>query len=326
MRSKKGFIQIATIITVIIFIAIVVVLFNIFRQNNFNGFTKAVTDPVADTQLKRDSNVKYSEHDSYRITSNDYNDAVFFKEIEVEPNTPYRISCMLKTENVETENTKDDAGAMICIMDTYDYSIPLTGTNDWQKIELIFDSNINEKVRIAFRLGGNENGCKGTAWFSDYKLEKAEPNTSSEWNVGCFILKNIDVSIGGSSRKFITNSNDIKNIYSNMERYRNTVATMSRNQMSVIYRIHEIETPLTSISYDEEHGYYISPSDTKDLIYDLVQEYEYDHIFVVARMEDPNGEYAIPIKGNWIGLRSNGYVWNRILNNKNKQRRKQHAI
>ena len=87
-----------------------------------------------------------------------------------------------------------------------------------------------------------------------------------------------------------------------MERYKNVATEMSENQMSVTYKIHEIEEPLTTISYEEEHGYYIDPYDTKDLIYDIVQENEYDHIFIVARMEDESGTYSIPIKGNWVGL------------------------
>ena len=87
-----------------------------------------------------------------------------------------------------------------------------------------------------------------------------------------------------------------------MERYKNAATTMSKNQMSVKYDIHEINEPVTTISYEDEHGYYIAPTDTEDLIYDIAKEKEYDHIFVVARMEDESGTYSIPIKGNWVGL------------------------
>lgn len=318
MKSKKGFIGISTIIFTIIVVIILAVLFKIYKHNYYNDFEKAVTEQNAATKLVRDSKEKYSKDDSYKIESTQYNDAIFYKEIEVEPYTPYRVTCMVKTEDVKSEEPKKDAGAMIWILDTYEYSIPVTGTQDWQETELIFNSKNRNKVSIAFRLGGNQNNCTGTAWFSDFKLEKGIKNTDTEWNVGCFILKNIDVTIDGAQRTFAVNREDIKNVYENMERYKTTAATMSNNQMSIKYDIYEIEEPVTTISYDEEHGYYIAPDDTKNLIYDKIKENEYDHVFIVARMEDEQGKYSIPIKGNWVGLRSNGYIWNRIFNCKNK--------
>ena len=194
MKSKKGFIRISTIISTIIIIIILVALFRTYKHYYFNGFIKAVTTPEAMTELVRDSNIKYSEEDSYKITNEQYNDSVFYKEIEVEPNTPYRISCMVKTENVVSKNGKD-SGAMIWIMDTNDHSVPISGTEDWQHIELIFDSKDKDKVQIAFRLGGNNSECTGTAWFTDFKLEKTIKHADTNWNIGCFILKNVNVNI-----------------------------------------------------------------------------------------------------------------------------------
>lgn len=318
MKSKKGFIKISTIIFTIIVIALIIGLYKVYKHNYFNDFTKARTLENAETNLVRDSKVKYSKTDSYKIENVEYNDTIFFKEIEVEPNTPYKVTCMVKTDNVKSLDELNDAGAMIWLMDTYESSIPIIGTQDWQKIELIFNSKNSNKASIAFRLGGNQNTCIGTAWFSDFKLEKGVKHSDAEWNVGCFILKNIDVNIDGTQMQFKTNTEDIKNVYENMERYKNTVATMSNNQMSVKYTIHEIEEPVTTISYEEEHGYYLDPNNTKHLIYDTIEKNEYDHVFVVARMEDEKGTYSIPIKGNWVGLRGNGYIWNRVFNNKNK--------
>jgi hypothetical protein len=318
MKSKKGFISISTILFIIFVVATLAMLFRIYKNNCFNDFIKAVTDQEAVTKLSRDSKVKYSKSDSYKIENKQFNDAIFYKQIEVEPNTPYRISCVVKTEDIRSENPKKDAGAMIWIMDSLEYSIPVTGTKDWQEIELIFNSKNRQTVDIAFRLGGNNNNCIGTAWFSDFKLEKGTKHTDTEWNVGCFILKKLDVNIDGVQRSLYVNQEDIKNVYENMERYKNTAAAMSNNLMSVKYDVYEIDEPVTTISYDEEHGYYIDPSDTKDLIYDTIYQNEYDHVFVVARMEDENGVSSIPIKGNWVGLRSNRHIWNRLFNSKNK--------
>lgn len=326
MKAKEGFIRFSTIVFTIIVVIALAILFNIYKKNYFNDFTKAVTNQQAETKLTRDSKVKYSKSNSYKIENKQFNDAIFYKEIDVEPDTPYRISCMVKTENVKCEDPKRDAGAMIWIMDTYEYSVPVTGTSEWQEIELIFNSKNRTKIPVAFRIGGNQNNCIGTAWFSDFKLEKGTKNADTEWNVGCFILKNVDVNIDGQQMKFRTNSEDIRNVYENMLRYKQTAAEISNNKMSVKYDVFEIEEPVTTISYDEEHGYYISPDDTKGLIYDKIKENEYDHVFVVVRMEDEKGEFTIPIKGNWVGLRSNGHLWNRIFNSKNKQKWKHFTV
>ena len=175
-------------------IIILVILFRIYKHYYFNDFIKAVTKIDVETELVRDSEIKYTEEDSYKIVNEQYNDSVFYKEIEVEPNTPYRISCMVKTENVIAESG-NDAGAIIWLMDSNEYSEPVVGTKDWQRIELIFDSKNKDKVQIAFRLGGNSSECIGTAWFTDFKLEKTTKHTDNEWKVGCFILKNINVTI-----------------------------------------------------------------------------------------------------------------------------------
>jgi hypothetical protein len=47
--------------------------------------------------------VKYSKSSSYKIENKEYNDAMFSMHVEVTPNTPYRVTCMVKTENVENE-------------------------------------------------------------------------------------------------------------------------------------------------------------------------------------------------------------------------------
>ena len=72
--------------------------------------------------------------------------------------------------------------------------------------------------------------------------------------------------------------------------------------MSVNYDIIEINEPITTISYSNEHGYYFSNKDVKNLVLEQVKNKEYDHIFVVCRMEHEEGKNAIPIQNNWIGL------------------------
>ena len=58
------------------------------------------------------------------------------------------------------------------------------------------------------------------------------------------------------------------------------------------------------------------------MIYEKIQQKQYDHVFVVCRMEDDTGDTSIPIIDNWIGLGSMdiygvGYSLVRINKNAN---------
>lgn len=321
MKKQSGRTSIASIVLTIVLLIILVITFNYFRASYFNGFEKAVIKN-ADTKFTRDSKITTSKEKSYKIENNNFNDATFYKEIEVEPNTPYRISCMVKTENVVCENEHEDGGAVIGILDTTEYSEPIKGTNDWQKIEYMFNSKNRDKVKISFRLGGNNANCTGKAWFTDLKVEKGTKRTDTDWNIGCFIIKNVDVTIDGKEYSFKTNLEDIENVRLNLARYKDTCYTFSNKKLNINYEMIEIDEPVTRASYSEEHGYYFDYSDVKDLVYKTAVQKNFDHIIVVARMENDAGTLTIPIKDNWIGLGSMdmygiGYSLIRINKNAN---------
>lgn len=301
MKNQKGAAKLAAIIVTLILVIILIICFNIYKKNYFNGFEKAKTHQ-SQVNFTRDSDVKYSEDSSFKLENIDYNDSTFYKEIEVEPNTPYRLSCMVKTDNVQCEIEGEEGGATIGLLDTTEYSESITGTNDWQYVEYMFNSKNRDKVKISFRLGGNQNNCTGTAWFSDLKLEKGIKSTDTEWNVGCFIIKELDVNIDGKQYNIKINLDDIDNARLNMERAKNDLYEYTGDKMVMNYEIQEVNTPITSVSYSEEHGYYLSYKDVKDAIYDIAKEKQYDHIYVVCRMENPDGTSSIPIYDNWIGL------------------------
>lgn len=320
--NRKGKTRISTILSTIFLLVVLIISFNIFKTSYFNGFEKAVAKKEAETRFSRDSKVKYTDARSYRVSNLEYNDSAIYKEIEVEPNTPYKITCMVKTENIQSDTQTSDAGVVIGLLDTTEYSKPITGTNDWQKVEYMFNSKSRNTVKISFRLGGNEGDCIGTAWFSDFKLEKGTKRTDTKWNVGCFIAQELNVNIDGKKYDLKINLNDIENIKLNMERYKETCYKISDKKLDIKYDIINIETPITTISYSDEHGYYLSYRDIKNLVYEKTKEKEYDHIFVVCRFESENGDISIPILNNWIGLGSMdiygiGYSLIRINKNSN---------
>lgn len=308
------------IINIIFIVAILIIfyeLFIVFKTYNYNGFTKAEYN-IGFTKFTRDNDVKYTYEYSYKLESRDYNDAIFYKTINIKPNTPYKITCMVKTENVEAEDGKNGSGAQISILDTTECSKSITGTNDWQKLEFIFDSKNRETIEIGFRLGGNTANSKGTAWFSDFKLEEGTKDNTNQWNIACFIIKNLDLDINNENINISMNSTEIETIKTNMERFKKSASDLSDDKMMVSYDIYEIESPVNSITYSDEYGYYLDPMDVDKLLEDYISSEEYDYIFVATKLGDSGKNIELPVY-DWVGLRRNGFIWNWIFKYKDSK-------
>lgn len=293
---------ISRIFSLIILIGLITALVYIYNKYYFNDFIKA-NENKGETSYYRDSSQKYNGQKSYCIENKDYNDALFFKEISVKKDTPYRITCMVKTENVESDKP-ETSGACISIMGTADQTIPIQGTTDWQKVTLLVDSKEQDTLDISFRLGGYDGYSKGKAWFSDIHVEEGIKDETSDWNVVCFLIDNIDVNIEGKHHTYSLTQEDKDLLKDNLKRFANTVESFSNNAMTVSYQTVEIKEPLTSLSYDQENYYYVAAKDVKPLIDYYVQKNEYDHIFIGIRMGDTLS--SIPVN-EWIGLGSMRY-------------------
>lgn len=308
MSKKSISARIFNIIFWIILILVICKLYGVYKTYSYNGFIKAESD-IGITTFTRDNKTKYMYDYSYKMDSPKFNDAIFYKKIKVKPNTPYKVSCMVKTKNVETENEKSNGGAQISIADTVESSESIVGTNEWKKVEFIFDSKSREEVEIGFRLGGNETKVKGTAWFSDFKLEEGEKDNTSNWNVACFIMQSIDVNINNENIKINMTRRDVESIKENMERFKNSANDLSNGKMTVEYDIYEISKPVTTITYSQEYGYYLDPLDVQDTIKQYLEKEEYDYIFVAVRLGNIKKNIEIPVN-DWIGLRRNGFQRN----------------
>lgn len=284
----------------------VIVINILYKQIGYGYFKKALSRSGV-TFFTRDNTIKYSDMNSYKIENKDYNNATFYKTIKLNKNTPYRITCMIKTENVEILNKRyENSGAKIYIMGSDEQSEAITGTKDWTKVTLMFNSKQNEELDIGFMLGGDSNSgnVKGTAWFSDLKIEEGYLDEDNNWNFVCFIFKNTNVNLLDMNYKYTMTEEDIKQIKDCMERMKNSCYEMSNHQMTVSYKIIEIDESITKLSYDDSKGYYIDPKDVSKQIDKYITEENFDHIFVCARLNDENS--CIPNK-NWIGLGSMEY-------------------
>ena len=191
---------------------------------------------------------------------------------------------MVKTENVEAQNGNSGVGAQISIEGSTERSSAIQGTSDWQEIELIFNSKNREEINIGFRLGGNLGEAKGTAWFSDFKIEEGIPENNNNWNFACFIFRTTDVTIDNNNIQLQVSDADIRDIEDTISRFQTSCKTLSKGKMTAKCDIYEIETPLSKLSYDEEFGYYVAPEDIEGQIKDTMSKNNYDHIFVIVRL------------------------------------------
>ena len=220
---------------------------------------------------------------------------------------------MVKTKDVENSSKKNNGGAHISIVNSVEASKYISGTEDWQELEFIFDSKNRDTIEIGFRLGGNDTNSKGTAWFSDFKLEEGIKTNSNNWNVACFIMKNIDTQLSdGQKLKLSMELKDVESVKSNMQRFAVACKDLSEGQMTAQYDVYEIEEPIKTITYSEEYGYYVDSADVEDIITPYLNKKEYDYIFVAVRLGDLDKNIEIPIY-DWIGLRRNGFTWYRLF-------------
>lgn len=305
-ERKSSLSKILYIALILVLIFVAVKLFERFEERNFNDFVRSEYQ-LYTSEFKRDGEVKYSKNDSYRITSVTPNDAMFYKEIEVTPNTPYRVTCMVKTKDVTTLKEVSTGGAHISIANSVEKSKSITGTNDWQKLEFIFNSKNRTSVKIGFRLGGNDDNCTGTAWFSDFTIESGYQSEDNHWNFACLVFTNTDVTLENKEIKLSMTTTDVADMRQNMSRFRTSCEELSNGKMNVDYDFITIQEPIKSLSYDNENGYYVGPENIEGVLERYVSQKNYDHIFVCLRLGDNEHPKDIAVY-DWIGLGGMDYL------------------
>ena len=305
-NKKKSLLgRVVYIVTVIILCVLVYYAYQYYQSNNFNDFIRSEAN-LYTSEFKRDDNIKYNDKRSYSINSDEYNDAMFYEEVNVEKNQPYKVTCMVKTENVKAKDGNSGVGAQISIEGSTERSVAIQGNSDWQRIELIFNSKDRDTINIGFRLGGNLGEAKGKAWFSDFTLEEGVTENNNDWDFACFIFKTTNVNINNNQINLEVTDSDIRDIENTISRFENSCYTLSKGKMTANCDIYELDTPLSKLSYDEEFGYYVAPEDVENQIKDIISNNNYDHIFVVVRLGDEEHENDIQVN-DWIGLGSMDY-------------------
>lgn len=302
MKQKK---RISYYISLTILLIILYFAYQYYKINNFNDFVRSEAN-IYTSNFIRDNEIKYNNQKSYKIESPEYNDAIFYKKVKVEKNQPYKVTCMVKTKEVEAEEKISGVGAQISIEGTTERSIAIAGTEDWQKIELIFNSKNREEVNLGFRLGGYLGQAKGEAWFSNFTLEEGTLEDNNNWKFACFIFKTTDVNVNQKQVKLTVTQNDIRDIKNTINLFETACDNLSNRKMTANCDVYEIETPLSKLSYDNEFGYYVAAEDIEEQIRDTIAKNDYDHIFAIVKLGDEKHRNDIEVN-DWIGLGAMDY-------------------
>jgi DUF1680 family protein len=115
-----------------------------------------------------------SKH-SVMISSQKGGDLSWTTHVIVKPNSKYKLSGWIKTENLDAGTGK---GALLNLHNIQPLQTPsVIGTKDWTQVELEFDSGDNKSVQINCLFGG-WGLSTGKAWYDDMQLELV--STASE--------------------------------------------------------------------------------------------------------------------------------------------------
>jgi len=135
-----------------------------WTKYNYNAEYKSDYDCTVFTVTKDDW-----KGNALRIESKENNDARVFQTVHVKPSKIYKISAMIKTEDVE-----NGAGANISAYDCNGKSSGVFGTSDgWIEHTVYLTTAKDQKaLKLSFGLGGFGSMSKGVAYFDDVKIER----------------------------------------------------------------------------------------------------------------------------------------------------------
>ncbi|MDY4398228.1 MAG: hypothetical protein SPE45_04625, partial [Eubacteriales bacterium] len=110
------------------------------------------------------------------IINPDQNDVRLCQDIDVEPDSYYRISCDIKAQGVS-----DGGGANVSVAGTMAASEPITGNADWRRAELVGRTEQDQyTMTVCMRLGGYSSLSSGEAWFKDFSVTKLDGAPAGE--------------------------------------------------------------------------------------------------------------------------------------------------
>ena len=125
---------------------------------------KALKDPVE----------THAGHSCIRIDQPKPTDSSITQAVTLKPNTRYRLSGWIKTNNVVkpaiAKQRPGEEGASLTIQGGYEKTASVIGTRDWTHVALDFTTKDKTNLKLGPRLGHYGKLVSGTAWFADISL------------------------------------------------------------------------------------------------------------------------------------------------------------
>jgi len=98
--------------------------------------------------------------------------------VPVKPRSRYRLTGWIKTENVRSTGDRQAKGALLNLHNIQPIQTnAVTGTKDWTKVQVVFDTGVRAAVEINCLFGG-WGLSTGKAWYDDIEMELLSSNSS----------------------------------------------------------------------------------------------------------------------------------------------------
>ncbi len=139
-----------------------------FSQGSGDFYTQEYTTYGSQFTLESEGGLANSA--CARIDSESENDARFVLNLDVLPDTYYRISAWVRTEGVPAD---DGVGGNLSILNTRHYEGNLQGDQDWTQVTLYgFTGEDQTALSVCLRLGFYGGVTSGTVWFDNVEIEQ----------------------------------------------------------------------------------------------------------------------------------------------------------
>lgn len=215
-----------------------------FNKGN-DGFGNSVyTGQVSEFSWEQDGGI--DDSGCLKIESHQDNDARHVIELDVLPETHYRISAWIRTENVPEVSSA--VGGNISVLNTFHKAGNLCGTQDWTKVDLYGVTDTDQStIKVCLRLGFYSGVNTGTVWFDNVEVEQlAEKPTG----VQVVPFKNAMSNSSSSS----LGGYEQESVYWDVMKVGGLIVTLAAVIFMVMYRYGKREDDLVQGALSEKKG------------------------------------------------------------------------
>ena len=242
---------------------------------------------------------------SFKLQNTDYNDSRIEKTFKVKPNTYYRASVMVKYSGYELDPNADitESGAVLQLLDSNNVYIKdgFYNSEEWKKLELSFYSGDSEFYTIRLRNGFSDRECKGTAWFSDVRIEEA--SLSTDWNVLVLVIKHIkaEATVDGAKIEVDNqlNDNDVEYLRDAIQVLKQNISDLSEGLAGIrSIDVYALEDTVTELNAADVNKVDCTEKAVSKALDKYLDQKSYQQIILIHPLQDVNKNAK---GGTWVG-------------------------